>query len=290
MEKKDSVSLFFAFLSAFMVVCLGYHMWLLHCEVAELRGRVREVEHLKSKVELWEGKCNCNRNPTSSSQKDTLLPQETSTDGKHAVDKRETQEPTDIPTLQTRSFSRIIEGQLHHAVKCTEEDQELGRECTIQSGPKGEDGMTGERGLGGEVGEKGATGDTGPTGYPGHKGDRGDRGELGPVGPQGERGEKGETGQLGYPGYKGEKGEVGGRGEIGPVGPQGVQGIKGQKGEVALRQSGCTWLYTDKCGHKCGTNKPFTAVCPTGQYVAGFGIHTWNANGRYNTRVYCCTP
>ena len=249
-----------------------------------------EVEHLKSKMEHWEEERDCNRNPTSSGQKDTLLPQKTSTDGKHAVDKRETQEPTDIPTLLTRAFSGIVEGQLRQALKCTEEDQELGRECIIQSGPKGEDGMTEEQGLKGEVGEKGVKGDTGPTGYPGHKGDRGDRGELGPVGLHGERGEKGERGQLGYPGYKGEKGEVGGRGRIGPVGPQGVQGIKGQKGEVALRQSGCTWLYTDTCGRTCGTGTSFTAVCPTGQYVAGFGISTWNASRRYNTRVYCCTP
>ena len=289
MEKKDGFVLFFAFLSALLAICLGYHMWLLHCEVAELRGRVREVEHLKSKVEQWEEKCDCSRSPTSSGQKDTLLPQKTSTDGKHAVDKRETQEPTDIPTLLTRAFSGIVEGQLRQALKCNEEDQELGRECTIQPGPKGEVGMAGEQGLKGEVGEKGVKGDIGLTGYPGHKGDRG---ELGPVGPQceGQKGKKGERGQLGYPGYKGEKGEVGGRGRIGPVGLQGVQGIKGQKGEVALRQSGCTWHYTDRCGHLCGVKRPFTAVCPTGQYVAGFGIHTYTKFGRYNTRVYCCTP
>ncbi len=61
-------------------------------------------------------------------------------------------------------------------------------------------------------------------------------------------------------------------------------------GGGALGQNSCSWVYTDTCGHGCGAGASKTAVCPVGKYVAGFGVHTWNSNGRYHTRVYCCSP
>ena len=79
-------------------------------------------------------------------------------------------------------------------------------------------------------------------------------------------------------------------GSIGPQGPVGPAGPKGATGPVSvLRQTSCTWHYTDTCGHRCGIASSRETKCPAGQYVAGFGIHTWGSDGRYNTRIYCCT-
>ena len=136
-------------------------------------------------------------------------------------------------------------------------------ECTLKPGPKGDKGEQGPRGERGERGEKG------------------DRGDIGP---------QGQKGQRGYTGYKGERGEVGARGDRGVAGPTGMKGAKGAQGTVALRQVNCEWVYTDRCGHKCGTGASKTATCPVGKYVAGFGINTWGSYGRYDTRVYCCLP
>lgn len=161
--------------------------------------------------------------------------------------------------LISTALSDVVEQKLEETLDCGADDHE----CTLKPGPKGEQGETGVKG------------EQGP------RGDKGDRGEIGP---------QGQKGEVGFTGFKGEKGEVGTKGNQGAVGPQGAQGAKGNQGTVAVRQVNCEWIHTDKCGHKCGNNKPFEAKCPAGKYVAGFGIHTWGSNGRYNTRVYCCLP
>ena len=112
----------------------------------------------------------------------------------------------------------------------------------------------------------------------------GPKGMQGEIGQRGPKGEVGQKGQLGYPGEKGQMGSTGPQGPIGPTGP------KGAVGPISvLRQNNCSWRYTDTCGHGCGTGSSRETTCPVGQYVAGFGIHTWGSNGRYNTRIYCCT-
>ena len=164
-----------------------------------------------------------------------------------------------VEGLLATAISDVVEQKLEDTLDCAPDDHE----CTLKPGPKGDKGEQGPRGERGERGEKG------------------DRGDIGPQGGKGE---------LGHTGYKGEKGEVGAKGDQGVAGPTGVQGVKGEQGTVALRQVNCDWIYTDTCGHQCGTGKPYTATCPVGKYVAGFGIHTWDSHGRYNTRIYCCLP
>ena len=94
-----------------------------------------------------------------------------------------------------------------------------------------------------------------------------------------------ETECILKPGPKGDQGEPG------PRGKRGRRGKKGNQGDIgALGQVNCTWVYTDTCGHHCGAGSSYTAICPLGKYVAGFGVNTWNAAARYHTRVYCCTP
>ena len=160
-------------------------------------------------------------------------------------------------TILANALLDIVERQLKSMLACNEVEDATS--CTIQPGPKGDQG------------------DPGPRGPIGEKGDEGD------IGKQGERGEKG---QLGYPGYKGEKGQVGDAGPPGPVGPQGATGPLGPV--ASLSQNGCSWYYTDHCGHHCGANVLKRTTCPIGQYVAGFGLYAHHSYGRYNTHVWCC--
>ena len=163
-------------------------------------------------------------------------------------------------TLLANALLGIVDRQLNSKLDCDKVDDAT--QCTILPGPKGEKG------------------DTGSDGRRGRAGDRGPKGDIG------EQGEKGEKGQLGYPGYKGEKGQIGLVGPPGPVGPQGIVGPVGPA--TNLTQSGCSWVYTDQCGHHCGRNVLKRATCPLGQYVAGFGIYTHDWQARYDTHIYCC--
>ena len=160
-------------------------------------------------------------------------------------------------TLLANALLGIVDRQLNSKLDCEKVDDAT--QCTILPGPKGDQGDPGPRGP---VGEKG------------------DQGVIG------EQGEKGEKGQLGYPGYKGEKGQTG---NVGPPGPVGPKGMIGPVGPVAnLTQNGCSWRYTDTCGHTCGNGVQKRVQCPVGQYVAGFGIYTYGNLGRYHTHIFCC--
>ena len=157
------------------------------------------------------------------------------------------------------------------------------------SGEKGEKGNLGYPGYKGEVGSIGERGPTGPRGekggmgHRGHKGERGSLGVQGPVGPSGEKGGKGEHGYTGFKGEKGQKGNVGPQGEVGP------QGAVGPQGPVAnLTQNGCSWQYTDTCGHGCGRDVTKRTTCPVGQYVAGYGSVAVYSYGRYSPHILCC--
>lgn len=111
---------------------------------------------------------------------------------------------------------------------------------------------------------------------------KGDKGSPGPRGPIGEKGDTGQQGIKGGLGNKGEKGEMGEDGLPGPAGPPGIDGQ-----DIVLSQNGCSWQYTDTCAHRCGISLRRVS-CPSGQYVAGFGIHTYHDLGRYNTHIQCC--
>ena len=163
--------------------------------------------------------------------------------------------PEGTLTLLASALFGIVERQLSSKLDCDKVDDVA--QCTIQPGPKGE------------------IGDPGPRGPVDEKGDQGDIGE---------QGEKGEKGQFDYPGYKGEKGQMGNVGPLGPVGPQGSTGPTGPV--ASLTQNDCAWHYTDQCGHHCDIGAEKRVQCPVGQYVAGFGIYTWAANGRYNTHIF----
>ena len=226
-------------------------------------------------------------------------------------------EPSSAVQLLTDALSEIVGGELKTLLDCDTDDN--GTKYTIEPGPKGDSGPIGQRGDKGDTGEQGSIGPKGEKGvkgnrdYPGykgefgpkgnigergltgsrgekgekghhgHKGDSGSQGVRGPVGPSGEKGGKGE---LGYTGIKGERGQTGSIGSQGGVGPKGAVGPRGPV--ATLAQSGCNWQYTDTCGHHCGTNIRKRTTCPVGQYVAGFGIYTWDQFGRYSTHILCC--
>ena len=230
---------------------------------------------------------------------------------------RRNAEPPATVQLLTDALSEIVGGELEALLNCDTDDN--GTKCTIEPGPKGDRGPIGQRGEKGDTGEQGrigprgekgekgnhgyagykgefgpkgnigergltgSRGEKGEKGHHGHKGDSGSQGVRGPVGPSGEKGGKGE---LGYTGYKGEKGQTGSIGSQGGVGPKGAVGPRGPV--ATLAQSGCNWQYTDTCGHHCGTNIRKRTTCPVGQYVAGFGIITWDQYGRFNTHILCC--
>ena len=257
MEKKEGFLFFFGALSVFstlLVICLA-------CLVIHNHT---QVENIRIKLTALEKCCSCLQQPTTRDQDVVEVPQDrTNVDITQGERLRRNSDSGSNPlALLHGALSSIVEHQLQETLDCSDNNQEE-TECTIKPGPKGDQGEPGPRGIEGPRGEKG------------------DRGEIGP---------QGEKGQLGYQGYKGQKGEVGAKGNNGNAGPRGIQGVKGDQGQVALRQVNCEWIYTDSCGHGCGNGKPFTAICPLGKYVAGFGINTWAREGRYHTRVYCCLP
>ena len=212
-----------------------------------------QVENIRIKLTALEKSCSCLQQPTTRDQDVVEVPQDRTN-----IDliqgerlRRQSEDNNDkMVSLLIGILSNIVEHQLQETLDCNSNDTE----CTLKPGPKGEVGSGGEKG---------------------------DRGEIGP---------QGERGQLGYPGYKGQKGEVGAKGDRGVAGTPGIQGKKGDQGLLMLRQVNCGWVYTDQCGHRCGSGTSFTAVCPPGKYVAGFGIRTWGTNSRDHTRVYCCLP
>ena len=264
MEVKDEVLAFLAIISFTLCILLGYSVWTNAHEIAALRAELNKRQQVQTG---GQGPVP----PSPSDNADISLFAESNRQGEDAMSlytngnaiHLRTARQIDTPTtgsqtvqLLTTALSQIVEGQLEAHLDCDNESTS----CTIEPGPKG---------MQGEVGPRGP------------KGDRGRRGETGP------KGEVGQKGQLGYPGYKGERGQMG---NIGPQGPVGPAGPKGATGPVSvLRQTSCTWRYTDRCGHRCGNWNSFTTVCPAGQYVAGFGITTYGSHGRYDTRIYCCT-
>ena len=272
MEVKDGVLAFLAILSFTLCILLGYSVWSnahgvwsnAH-EIAALRAELNKRQQTQTG---GPGQDSVPLSPSDIS----LLFAESNPQGGDATSQRangntvhlRAARQIDTPTtgtqtihLLTSALSQIVEGQLEAHLDCSNNES---RSCTIEPGPKGVQGEVGPRGP---------------------KGDRGRRGETGP------KGEVGPKGHLGYPGYKGEKGQMG---NIGPQGPAGPVGPKGATGPVSvLRQTSCAWHYTDTCGHRCGIASSRETKCPAGQYVAGFGIHTWGSDGRYNTRIYCCT-
>lgn len=274
MELKDGVLAFLAMLSFTLCILLGYSVW---SNAHSVWTNAHEIAALRAELNKRQQAQTGGQGPVPPSPSDNadislLQFAESNRPGeedamRHANGNTihlRTARQVDTPTtgtqtvhLLTAALSQIVEGQLEARLDCSNNDS---ASCTIEPGPKG---------MQGEVGPRGP------------KGDRGRRGETGP------KGEVGQKGELGYPGYKGEKGRVG---NIGPQGPVGPAGPKGATGPVSvLRQTSCTWRYTDTCGHRCGDGSSRETKCPVGQYVAGFGIHTWGSNGRYHTRIYCCT-
>ena len=214
---------------------------------------------------------------------------------RHSVTNQEpsivsTSPPGETLTLLANALFNIVERQLKSMLACNEVEDAT--RCTILPGPKGDQGAPGPRGPIGEKGEEGDAGkqgergEKGQLGFPGYKGEKGQEGDAGPLGPIGPRGATGAVGQSGFPGYKGEKGQKGDTGPRGPIGPQGRTGAIGPA--ARLSQNGCSWKFTDTCGHNCGQSILKRTTCPTGQYVAGFGSRTWDYLGRYNTHILCC--
>ena len=199
--------------------------------------------------------------------------------------------PSDTPerpmTKLANALFDIVEKQVNSLMSCR--DVSNATQCFILTGPRGEKGSLGPRGP---VGEKGDTGQQGMKGEIGQKGDTGMKGEIGQKGESGQpgmkgaRGPKGDTGQQGLKGELGQKGEKGDMGDEGLQGPAGPPGIDGQ-GVIELGQDGCSWQYTDTCAHRCGISLQ-RVTCPSGQYVAGFGIRTFHDLGRYDTHILCC--
>ena len=275
MEAKDSFVLFLALLSVLLFGCLTFSTLHNASQIAELQRQLQQISD------------ECHNDPGSNahaSEQEILTKvinevaesmlskdQDSKTIARHSpyrIRRSDTNQglsttagpenPTEgTLTLLANALFGIVERQLNSKLDCDKVDDVA--QCTIQPGPKGE------------------IGDPGPRGPVGEKGDQGDIGE---------QGEKGEKGQFGYPGYKGEKGQMGDVGVAGQVGPQGIIGPVGPV--PSLTQNGCSWVYTDQCGHHCGTNVLKRATCPAGQYVAGFGIYTHDWQARHSTHIWCC--
>ena len=157
------------------------------------------------------------------------------------TDSLPSQQLSSISTLIAQALTQVVKEQLRQTLRCNDTDQ-LGGECSIRPGPKGEKGDEGRRGVKGDQGDQGppgiqgSQGERGQLGYPGYKGQKGEIGDQGPPGIQGSQGEKG---QLGYRGSKGQKGVYGNKGSTGPQGLRGPVGLKGVKGET---NSGSTYI------------------------------------------------
>ena len=266
MEVKDAALVFLALLSALLFGCLAFSVMHNAYQIAELKAQQQKIEeeyiHLiklanDATAVLQQSAANSpnvvrmgeKNKPIYRLRRNAETPTSLSISGNDS--------PTSTVSLLSQALSEIVKRQLNDYLDCDNIEDE--RRCTIEPGPKGDQGE------------------------PGPSGQRGVKGDQGPVGLQGEMGEKGE---LGYPGYKGEMGQ---KGEIGPQGPVGPRGYTGPRGPVAtLAQNGCNWRYTDHCGHRCGENSLRRTTCPRGQYVAGYGVHTWNSLGRYSMHILCC--
>ena len=184
----------------------------------ELMGTKKRVSNLEKQVKT----CTCSKpdpllpNNTKELKQflDKLLP-ETESPTRHRrfsdTDSLPSQQLSGISTLIAQALTQVVQEQLRQTLRCNDTEQ-LGGECSIRPGTKGEKGGEGRRGV---------------------KGDQGDQG------PPGIQGSQGERGQLGYPGYKGQKGEIGGKGAFGPRGIRGPVGLKGVKGET---NSGSTYI------------------------------------------------
>ena len=277
METKDGFVLFFTLLSALLFGCLAFSTLHNASQIAQLQRQLQEISD----------ECHSDQGSNIQSNQQEILTKLISEIGEvvsntdqdiknfdHHASNYRIRRQADINqglstttdpdgalegtlTLLANALLGIVDRQLNSKLDCEEVDDAT--QCTILPGPKGEKG------------------DPGPRGPFGEKGDQGDTGE---------QGEKGEKGELGYPGYKGEKGQMGNVGLPGPIGPQGNVGPVGPV--PSLTQNGCSWHYTDTCGHHCGTGVQKRVQCPVGQYVAGFGINTWRELGRYHTHIFCC--
>ena len=221
MEVKDAALVFLALLSALLFGCLTFSVMHNANQIAELKAQQQKIEEeYVHFIKL--------------ANDATTVLQQSAANGPEVVRVGENNKglyrlrrnaatgdngsPTSTVSLLSQALSEIVKIQLNDYLDCDNIEDEI--RCTIQPGPKGDQGE------------------------PGPPGKRGAKGEMGTVGLQGEKG------QLGYPGYKGEMGQ---KGEIGPQGPVGPQGNTGSSGPVAtLAQNGCNWQYTDNCGHHCG--------------------------------------
>ena len=260
MEVKDAALVFLALLSALLFGCLTFSVMHNANQIAELKAQQQKIEeeyvHLiqlaNDATAVLQQSAADSPNVVRMGEKNKALYRL-----RRNAETSGTESPTSAVSLLKQALSEIVKRQLNDYLDCDNVEDES--RCTIQPGPKGDQGE------------------------PGPPGKRGVKGDQGPVGLRGEMGEKG---QLGYPGYKGEKGQ---RGEIGPQGRVGPQGNIGPSGPIAtLTQNGCHWRYTDHCGHGCGRATLKRATCPVGQYVAGYGVHTWDSIGRYSMHILCC--
>ena len=260
MEVKDAALVFLALLSALLFGCLAFSVMHNANQIAELKAQQQKIEeeyaHL---IELTNDATAILLHSAANSPNIARMGEKNNPSyrlRRHAEAPTITsyESPTSAVSLLKQALSEIVNRQLNDYLDCDNESR-----CTIEPGPKGDQGE------------------------PGPSGQRGEKGEQGPVGLQGEMGEKGD---LGFPGYKGEMGE---RGEVGPQGPVGPQGDTGPRGPIArLAQNHCHWQYTDRCGHLCGNAVLKRTTCPTGQYVAGYGVRTWSTSGRYDMQILCC--
>ena len=279
METKDGLLLFLALLSILLFGCQTFSALRNASEIAELKTQLQNLserqthgkiinsnEHdvlvglAKQVAEILYNKDSYVEKKYGPDHVSHRLRRSSSNQDQQRLANSESPTTGETLNLLTNALLNIVERQLNSKLDCSQADDTT--QCTIKPGPKGDQG---DRGRRGPVGE------------------RGDKGNLGDIGEKGDRGEKG---QIGYPGYKGEKGQVG---VVGPPGPSGLRGTPGLTGSIVrLQQTGCSWHYTDQCGHRCGYQVLKRATCPIGQYVAGFGMYTAHDLGRYNPHIWCC--
>jgi len=263
MEVKDGALVFLALLSALLFGCLAFSVMHNANQIAELKAQQQKIEEEYAHLIKLANDATAVLQQSAANSPNTARMGEKNNPSYRLRRNAETPtingtgSPTSAVSLLTQALSEIVNRQLNDYLDCDSLENES--RCTIEPGPKGD------------------------RGEPGPSGQRGVKGDQGPVGVQGERGEKG---QLGYPGYKGEMGQ---RGEVGPRGSVGPRGDTGARGPTArLTQNNCHWRYTDRCGYGCGTAVLKRTTCPTGQYVAGYGVRTNRSYGRYDMHILCC--
>ena len=268
--EMDSPNIVLVVLVFFLSGVLVYSTWTNARLIAAMNNEIEAIKEEQAKLQ-YKNVADDQDSPVNINTgfEDKVGPQDGDSDlllrvARHAVESEDDEQQESASELLKNALSEIVQTELESIMNCTLPGHSqptpaaAARQCSLQPGSKGDHG---------------------------HTGPAGPQGDMGRQGRDGEKGEKGETGNIGYPGYRGEKGALGAVGLPGRVGPV---GLAGPRGPIAvLQQSNCAWRYTDTCGHNCGTT-PKTAVCPPGQYVSGFGIHTHNHYGRYHTRIYCC--